>query len=70
MSDISIRLITEHSVAIAEIIEIPLSKFGATAKFCSFTDLEDAKEHLLIIIGNPDVSDAPLARIHSECLRG
>lgn len=30
----------------------------------------DAKEHLALFLGNPWDSDAPLVRVHSECLTG
>src|ERR1700710_702067 len=59
----------DHLATVADIVEIPLSRTGKTAKFFSFTGLPDAKEHLLILIGEPDLA-APLVRIHSECLTG
>jgi GTP cyclohydrolase II len=61
---------TEHAVRIAETVEIPIARIDRTVKFCSFTGLEDEKEHLLIIVGEPDLTAAPLVRVHSECLTG
>ncbi|HEY1708766.1 MAG TPA: GTP cyclohydrolase II RibA [Rhizomicrobium sp.] len=51
-------------------MEIPIARIGCTVKFCSFTGLQDEKEHLLIVVGEPDLTAAPLVRVHSECLTG
>ncbi|MEJ1967482.1 MAG: GTP cyclohydrolase II [Rhizomicrobium sp.] len=60
----------EHSPKIAETVEIPISRIRSTVKFCSFTGLDEQKEHLLIIVGEPGRTAAPLVRVHSECLTG
>ncbi|HEX2590181.1 MAG TPA: GTP cyclohydrolase II [Rhizomicrobium sp.] len=61
---------TAHVAKIAETVEIPIARINATVKFCSFTGLDDGKEHLLLIVGTPDPKAAPLVRVHSECLTG
>jgi 3,4-dihydroxy 2-butanone 4-phosphate synthase/GTP cyclohydrolase II len=35
-----------------------------------FADLEDDREHLAVVCGEPAVAEEPLVRIHSECLTG
>ncbi|MEI9995873.1 MAG: GTP cyclohydrolase II RibA [Rhizomicrobium sp.] len=70
MASIRIDIPAEQPPTIAEIVAIPISRIGSTVRFCSFTGLDEQKEHLLLIVGEPDRSAAPLVRVHSECLTG
>ncbi len=51
-------------------VPIPLTEKAIASRFISFTGLEENKEHIAIIYGEPVQQDAPLVRIHSECLTG
>ncbi|WP_428240133.1 GTP cyclohydrolase II [Gynuella sp.] len=53
----------------AEVV-IPLQDIAIPARFISFNGLSDQKEHIAIIFGQPEQQDAPLVRLHSECLTG
>jgi GTP cyclohydrolase II len=57
-------------LSVANVVEIPFGQNGTAARFCSFDGFKDAKEHVLIIFGNPDNTLAPLVRVHSECMTG
>lgn len=51
-------------------VTIPLGEASVPTRFVSFNDLSDNKEHLAILYGTPEQDDAPLVRLHSECLTG
>lgn len=51
-------------------VPIPLTEEAIETRFVSFTGLTDDKEHIAILYGVPEQLDAPLVRIHSECLTG
>lgn len=51
-------------------VTIPLGDEAVPARFVSFEGLCDGKEHIAILFGDPEKQDAPLVRIHSECLTG
>lgn len=51
-------------------VPIPLTEQAIPTRFVSFEGLNDPKEHIAIIYGEPTEQDAPLVRIHSECLTG
>ncbi|WP_196158882.1 GTP cyclohydrolase II [Reinekea sp. G2M2-21] len=51
-------------------VPIPLSEKAIATRFVSFSGLNDDKEHIAIIYGSPEQQEAPLIRIHSECLTG
>lgn len=53
------------------VIEAPLTLEGAEhARIVAFRPALGGHEHYAIIIGNPDISDAPLVRVHSSCYTG
>jgi GTP cyclohydrolase II len=66
----AIRPALETALRVADIVEIPFGANGTPARFCSFSGFKDAKEHVLVIFGDPDNARAPLVRVHSECLTG
>lgn len=51
-------------------VPVPLTEKAVPTRFVSFEGLNDAKEHIAIIYGEPAKQDEPLVRIHSECLTG
>lgn len=51
-------------------VPVPLTDKAIATRFVSFTGLNDDKEHIAIVYGEPSKQDAPLVRIHSECLTG
>jgi len=51
-------------------VPIPLTENAVQTRFISFEGLTDGKEHIAIVYGDPSEQDAPLVRIHSECLTG
>jgi GTP cyclohydrolase II len=51
-------------------VPIPLTDQAIATHFVSFSGFTDGKEHIAIIYGAPEQQDAPLVRIHSECLTG
>lgn len=51
-------------------VPVPLTEKAIPTRFVSFEGLNDEKEHIAIIYGHPDQQEAPLVRIHSECLTG
>lgn len=56
--------------AIRANVPIPLTEEAIATRFVSFSGLNDDKEHIAIVYGDPAKQDAPLVRIHSECLTG
>lgn len=62
---------TDHpEAAVRANVPIPLTEKAIPTRFVSFSGLNDEKEHIAIIYGEPTEQDAPLVRIHSECLTG
>ena len=51
-------------------VTIPLGEAAVSTRFVSFDHLSDHKEHIAILYGEPESQDAPLVRLHSECLTG
>lgn len=51
-------------------VAIPLGEQAKPTRFVSFDHLHDGKEHIAILYGEPEQDDAPLVRLHSECLTG
>lgn len=51
-------------------VPVPLTEHAIPTRFVSFSGLNDDKEHIAIIYGEPTKQDSPLVRIHSECLTG
>lgn len=43
---------------------------GQLARFVSFANLSDPKEHVAIVFGDIESLKSPLVRVHSECLTG
>ncbi|MCH8532192.1 MAG: GTP cyclohydrolase II [Saccharospirillum sp.] len=51
-------------------VAIPLGEQAKPTRFVSFDHLHDGKEHIAILYGEPEKEEAPLVRLHSECLTG
>ena len=51
-------------------VPVPLTEAAIQTRFVSFSGFNDDKEHIAIVYGQPNDQDAPLVRIHSECLTG
>lgn len=55
-------------------VRIPLTfadGYSTTAQAVTFDGLSDGREHLALILGDPDLDNqTPLVRLHSECLTG
>lgn len=51
-------------------VAIPLGEQSKPTRFVSFDQLHDGKEHIAILYGEPEKDEAPLVRLHSECLTG
>jgi GTP cyclohydrolase II len=49
--------------------DVPLDN-APDARVIAFRSYGSATEHLAIVIGRPETTDAPLVRIHSECFTG
>lgn len=58
------------TVTVRANVPIPLSEKAINTRFVSFTGLNDGKEHIAIVYGEPESQESPLVRIHSECLTG
>ena len=56
-------------VTVRQTVEIPIGPDGVLAKFHTFDNLDEPGEPLLIAF-NPVALEAPLVRVHSECLTG
>ena len=57
------------NLAIATRAHLPVSH-GEDAEIVAFRSADDMREHVALIIGQPDGDRAPLVRLHSECLTG
>ncbi|GIE76172.1 GTP cyclohydrolase II [Actinoplanes philippinensis] len=44
--------------------------YRTTAEVVTFTGLSDGKEHLALALGDVAKAEAPLVRLHSECMTG
>lgn len=56
-------------LGIASRARLPIAS-GGIAEIVAFRSAEDAVEHVALVIGTPGTGDAPLVRLHSECLTG
>lgn len=56
-------------LAIATRAHLPISAAG-NAQIVAFRSPDDTREHVALIIGHPNSEQAPLVRLHSECLTG
>lgn len=69
--DVSRKTLTKASVR--QRVQIPISFLGVEqciGEFVSFNNICDGKEHIAICVGKWRNSEAPLVRLHSECLTG
>lgn len=69
--DVSENILTKATIR--QRVQIPISFSGIEeyiGEFVSFNDLCDGKEHIAICLGKWRNSQAPLVRLHSECLTG
>ncbi|MBF6172788.1 GTP cyclohydrolase II [Nocardia blacklockiae] len=54
-------------------VRIPLTfgdGYSTGAEAVTFAGLDDGREHLALVLGEPPVGRPPLVRLHSECLTG
>lgn len=54
-------------------VRVPLrfgDGFSVTSDMVTFDALADGREHLAVVLGNPEPGRVPLVRLHSECLTG
>nr|WP_237438126.1 GTP cyclohydrolase II [Alteraurantiacibacter buctensis] len=58
-----------QSLAIATRARLPIS-CSEEAEIIAFRKPDDMREHVALVIGNPDFDRPPLVRLHSECLTG
>jgi GTP cyclohydrolase II len=61
------------SAAVRTRVTIPLKfadGYETTAEAVTFKGLADDQEHLALVLGHPASGEAPLVRMHSECLTG
>lgn len=58
-----------HALRIVAQARVPLAD-AENARIVAFRPLDGGIEHLAIVIGEPDVSQPVLARLHSECFTG
>lgn len=56
-------------LAIATRARLPVAA-AEEAEIIAFRKPDDMREHVALVIGNPDYGRAPLVRLHSECLTG
>ena len=56
-------------VTVRQAVDIPILGGEFTAQFITFHGLLEGREHLAIRLGQPS-EDAPLVRLHSECMTG
>jgi GTP cyclohydrolase II len=61
---------TDHDVRVQQVVEIPLGTPATLARFFTFTNLPDRREHVLIGFSDFENTAVPLVRLHSECLTG
>ena len=60
---------TSRSVTIRNRVAIQVRGGKYAAQFCTFHGLPDGKEHIAVAFGDAP-GEAPLVRVHSECLTG
>lgn len=58
----------EPLIQLAQEIPMPLSMGDFTCRL--YYSIPEDKHHLAMVLGTPDKQDAPLVRVHSECLTG
>ncbi|WP_432470452.1 GTP cyclohydrolase II [Amphritea sp. HPY] len=51
-------------------VTVPMPTEYGEFSMTVFTDQDDAKEHILLVMGDPSEDFAPIVRIHSECATG
>jgi len=58
--------------AIRQIVRIPMQSAGGlhTPQFITFNGLNDQREHIALVFGEPNRSQPVTVRVHSECLTG
>ena len=59
----------DRLLTIRQQVEIPILGGASIAQFISFNGLSAVDEHLAIRLGEPNI-EAPLVRLHSECMTG
>lgn len=59
----------DNSVSIRADVPVTIRE-GVKARFISFHELSDQLEHLAVVFGDAETQDAPLVRLHSQCLTG
>ncbi len=57
-----------NTITIRSQVPIPLES-APDARFVTFDGLPDHSEHFAVVFGHPS-TDAPLVRVHSECITG
>ena len=57
------------ALQIATRARLPISA-SEEAQIVAFRSTDDLREHVALVLGNPDGDTAPLVRLHSECLTG
>nr|WP_087943742.1 bifunctional 3,4-dihydroxy-2-butanone-4-phosphate synthase/GTP cyclohydrolase II [Desulfofarcimen acetoxidans] len=65
---IEYRRRTERLIRRVEVVKLP-TRFGEFTAV-AYESLLDGKGHIALVKGEPDKSQAPLVRVHSECLTG
>jgi GTP cyclohydrolase II len=67
-TDLAVWMDPAH-LAIATRARLPVAALEE-AEIVAFRKADDMREHVALVIGNPDFDRAPLVRLHSECLTG
>ena len=57
------------ALRIATRARLPVSA-SADAEIVAYRSADDLREHVALVLGNPDGDQPPLVRLHSECLTG
>lgn len=65
-----VRYRREREVFVREVSQAALQTDYGPCRAHVFVDDVARKEHLAVLFGEPNVAEAPLVRIHSECLTG
>ena len=58
-----------RALRIATRARLPVSA-GDEAEIVAYRSADDLREHVALVLGNPDGDQPPLVRLHSECLTG
>lgn len=62
-------LIDKHRVTVRDAVPLPMES-GATATLLTFNGFGRHEEHFVLRFDGPASSQAPLVRVHSECITG